>query len=77
MYISRGHRLKFPNEIAFLSLKIAFVGVDPDEMPHYAAFCTHLEATLVYKGLKVDAKQDFFDRKYGFRQNPQLLSKLI
>ena len=37
--------LKFPNEIVFLSLKIAFVSVDPDEMPHYAAFRTHLEVT--------------------------------
>ena len=40
MYIE-GHRLLFPNKIAFLSLKIVFVlanSVDPDEMPHYVAF---------------------------------------
>ena len=43
VYISRGHRLKFPDEIVcvFPFLKIAFVfanSVDPDEMPHYVAF---------------------------------------
>ena len=41
--ISRGHRLKFPNEIVFLSLKIAFISVD------YAAFRTHLEVTSIQR----------------------------
>ena len=39
--MSRGHRLYFLNKIVFLSLMIVFVlanSVDPDEMPHYAAF---------------------------------------
>ena len=36
-------------KIAFLSLKIAYISVDPDEMPHYAAFRTHLEATSIQR----------------------------
>ena len=38
LYILSGHRLKFPNKIVFLSLKIVFVlavSVDPDEMLHH------------------------------------------
>ena len=40
LYASRGHRLLFPNKIAFLKniLKIVFVlanSVDPDEMPRF------------------------------------------
>ena len=41
MYILRGHRLNFPQNIVFLYLKINFVlaiSADPDEMLHYAAF---------------------------------------
>ena len=41
LYILRAHRLEFPDKIVFLTLKIIFVlakSVDPDEMPHYAAF---------------------------------------
>ena len=41
MYILRGHRLHFPKNIVFLSLKMEFAlgnGVDPDEMMHNAAF---------------------------------------
>ena len=37
----RGHMLKFPNKIVFVSLKIIFVltnSVDTDEMMHYVAF---------------------------------------
>ena len=40
MYILRGHRLSFPKNIVFHSLKIAFVlanNADPDEMPPHAA----------------------------------------
>ena len=40
LYTSRGHRLLFPNKIAFLKnfLKIVFVlanSLDPDEMPRF------------------------------------------
>ena len=41
MYILRGGRLQFSNNIVFLSLKVDFVlanSVDHDKMPHYAAF---------------------------------------
>ena len=41
LYILRGHRLRFPKTIVFLSLNINFVianSADLDEMPHYAAF---------------------------------------
>ena len=41
LYILRGHRLKFPKNIVFLSLKIDFVlanSADPDEMLHNVAF---------------------------------------
>ena len=40
-YLLRDHRLKFPHNIVFLSLKTVFViaiSVDPDEMLHYVAF---------------------------------------
>ena len=41
MYIYRGHRLQFPENVVFFSLKIDVVlanSADPDEMPPYAAF---------------------------------------
>ena len=57
-----GHRLWFPKNIAFLSLKTVFVLVNsavPDEMPHYVAFhlglhcqSTHLGATSIDKGFR-------------------------
>ena len=40
IYILRGHRLYFPQNIAFLFPKIVFVltnSVDPDEVLHYAS----------------------------------------
>ena len=45
------HGLYFPNNIAFLSLKINFVlanSADPDEMPHSAAF--HLANNSISSG---------------------------
>ena len=41
LYNSRGHRFYFLIKIAVFSLNIIFIlanSVDPDEMPHYAAF---------------------------------------
>ena len=41
MYILRGHKLQFPKNVVFLSLKIFFLlanSVGPDEMLHYTAF---------------------------------------
>ena len=51
MYIMRGHRLQFQKNIIFLSLKIDFVlanSIDPDEMPHYAAFHLGLHCLPMY-----------------------------
>ena len=41
IYILRGHRNKFPNYVAFQSLRIVFIlenSADPDEMQYSAAF---------------------------------------
>ena len=41
VYILRDHRSAFPNYDVYLSLRIFFYltnSVDPDEMPHHAAF---------------------------------------
>ena len=52
LFISRGHRLKFSNNIVFLSLKIIFVlanSVDTDEMLLYTVFhlCLHYFVCLI------------------------------
>ena len=50
LYIE-GSRLIFSNQNVFLSLKIVFVlanSVDPDEMPHYAAFHLRLHCLPKY-----------------------------
>ena len=39
---SQTHQLKLQNRTAFRSLKIVYIeanSIDPDEMPHKAAFC--------------------------------------
>ena len=49
LYILRGHRLYFPNNIIFLSLKIYYTfgnSADPDEMPHHAALQLNLHCLL-------------------------------
>ena len=49
--ILRGHRLKFPKNIVFLSLKIDFGlanSADPDEMLHHAAFQLGLQCLPKY-----------------------------
>ena len=62
VYILRGHRLKFPKNIIFFSLKIDFLkanSADLDEMPHAVAFHLGLHSLQknpfkgfpVYKGL--------------------------
>ena len=60
LYTSRGHRLFFPNKIAFLKkiLKIVFVlanSLDPDEMPRFCGYLdlhcqsTHLGVTSIQR----------------------------
>ena len=51
--ILRGHRLKFPKNTIFVSLKVDFVlasSVDPDEMPHYASGTSLFAKVPVHKG---------------------------
>ena len=50
IHVLWGHRLQFPKNIVFLSLKIDFVlskSVDPDEMPHFL-----MQDTVIYENLK-------------------------
>ena len=51
LHVLRGHRVPYPNYDVFLSLRIVFTltnSVDPDEMPHYAAFHLGLHCLSKY-----------------------------
>ena len=62
-----GHRLQFPTKIELLSLEIVLIlanSVDPDEMPHYAAFHLGLHCLPKYpfRGFKC-TKGQLINRK--------------
>ena len=51
LYNLRGHKLQFPHEKVFLSLKIVFVlanSADLDKIPHYVAFHMGLHCLAKY-----------------------------